>query len=122
MDKQTPTTKKRHVDDDVRDGATPAIDMAPPKAYLSNDTDADPGHDGIAEIPQKLEKRAITEEVGKNWHLSQISFPASSKFDEPIGNHNPNGGDYAYNFDDSLGQGQTFYMVEGGWLPTPAVS
>lgn len=110
MDKQSPTTAKRDVNDDTRD----AMDMAPPETNASNDTDV--------EIPQRLDKRAIVEEVGKNWHLSQISFPASSKFDEPVGNHNPNGGDYAYNFDDSLGQGQTFYLMEGGYLPSPGVS
>ena len=95
--------------------------MAPLEASSCNNTDA--------ESWAQLEERAIREpQISKYWHLGQLSFPAGLKWDEAqkLGSsteiHKPSSDQYAYHFDDSAGTGQTFYMIETGWIPNPDVS
>ena len=49
-----------------------------------------------------------------NWWLSHVSFPKDVPYDEEDGNHNPFEDTYEYYFDDSAGEGQTIYVIDGG--------
>ncbi|KAI9149971.1 Killer toxin subunits alpha/beta [Paramyrothecium foliicola] len=84
---------------------------------LSATIEASNGNDTESKL-QMLEGRAVGDpEVTRNWHLSQLSFPPSVNFNEDKGRHSPTKKEYAYYFDDSLGQGQTIYILECGWFP-----
>jgi hypothetical protein len=72
-------------------------------------------------------KRDFKTEVTDNWALSQISFPKFFPWDQVMllednAKHNPKEKKYAYFYDDTMGKGQKFYMIEAGWLPTAGVS
>jgi hypothetical protein len=94
-----------------RDDTRPSVNMTPPEANLGNETDAVPGT-----------KRAFQTELNGNWHLSQVSWPQFLPWDAPLDldngeRHDPAKNRYAYSYDNVMGQGQKFYMVEAGWLP-----
>ena len=64
-----------------------------------------------------------------NWHLSQICAAPDMVYDadNDVLNHHPNlqdprQGKFAWSFDDSLGAGQTVYVIEGGNLLGHGVS
>jgi hypothetical protein len=80
----------------------------------------------------RLAKRTILPEVSENWHLSHISFPPFFNIDQRqdlhvTGKdedlHDPDNNKWLYSYDDeSLGEGQTFYMIEPSWMPDAEVS
>ncbi|KAF5510528.1 Chitotriosidase-1 [Colletotrichum siamense] len=49
------------------------------------------------------------------WHLSQISWPPNKYWFQKNGEHDPNDGKYTYQFSSPEGEGQTIYIIEGGW-------
>lgn len=58
-------------------------------------------------------ERAATQETNSPWHLAQISVPKDVAF--------PVDGPYTYNFDDSLGEGQTIFIMDDGFVDIPSV-
>jgi hypothetical protein len=81
-------------------------------------TDAEPGY---VEPRAYLTKRGFDTEVNGNWHLSQVSWPKYIPWDgildlENGKQHDPKNDKYAYFYDDVMGLGQKFYLIEAGWL------
>ncbi|RDL41226.1 uncharacterized protein BP5553_01205 [Venustampulla echinocandica] len=71
----------------------------------------------------RLLKRDIAADSDTNWHLSQISTPRGINFndEDSLTKHSPNiadpsQGKFFWSFEDSLGRGQTIYIVEAGWM------
>lgn len=62
---------------------------------------------------EKLAERDATEEKDSPWHLAQISVPKDVVFQV--------NGPYKYDFDDSLGQGQTIFIIDDGFVDIPSV-
>jgi hypothetical protein len=60
-------------------------------------------------------KREVKEVTNKNWHLSQVSFPGDLAFNKEDGKHKPASDQWTQFYDDSLGQGQTIYVLDDGF-------
>lgn len=70
-----------------------------------------------------LGERTVQANIDGNWHLSQISTPANVQFnvDDSTVGHLPSQSEFYRQFDDSLGEGQTIYVIEPGWAPNAKV-
>ncbi len=62
-----------------------------------------------------LAKRASDTEASSRWHLSQLSFLKDVAFNKDNGKHKPSQEEWLYSFDDSLGQGQTIFILDDGF-------
>jgi hypothetical protein len=87
---------------------------------VSRDADDETGMTGHIEqrsfnneTAQPLSKRVIDVSQSRAWHLSMMSWPANSVWDQAVPpGHFPAFDEYFYAFDDSYGLGQTIYIME----------
>jgi hypothetical protein len=110
--------RKRNENDAIRDDTKPAANLTPLEAKLGNMTNAERRY---APPRAHLTKRGFDTELNGNWHLSQVSWPKYLPWDGILylddgSKHDPSNDKYAYFYDDVMGLGQKFYMIEAGWL------
>ncbi|KAI8254607.1 Chitotriosidase-1 [Colletotrichum sp. SAR11_239] len=107
MPSTTSSTGKRDEVDGSEDGSFAAIQEPRPSSH------------NITLAPLQLapgtSKTKRFEGNDHYWHLSQISWPPNKYWFQKNGEHDPNDGKYTYQFSSPEGEGQTIYVVEGGW-------
>ena len=101
--------------DQLPDWPVPPGWRPPTKRQLSDDVETGVGNNETLTPPVTLRpaKRNPDSEPNTKWHLGQISTPPGVVFQK--------NGPHTYSYDDSLGRGQTIFILDDGFVDIPAV-